>query len=375
MKIAIIKENEPAETRVAVTPCLIKELLDMDLKVFVESKAGILSGFSDKDFEKAGAKIEKSSEKTLKNADIVLKVQAPTEKEINDMKKGSLLVGLIANNDNLIKKYAEQKISSFAMEFIPRITRAQSMDVLSSQSNLAGYKAVIDGVAEFHKVIPMMMTAAGTIRPAKVLVLGAGVAGLQAIATAKRLGAVVSAFDVRPDVKEQVLSLGANFVEVVNTGEDAETKGGYAKEMSKEYQKKQKALIYEHVKESDIIITTALIPRKPAPVLITENMVKDMKSGSIIVDLAVSNGGNCPLSDKNKIVTKHGVKIIGYTNLAGRVGNDASNLYARNLINFIKPMINTKLKKIKINFEDEIIQSCLITHGGKIVHPSFTKGK
>lgn len=378
MKIAVIKESAANEARVAATPDTVQAFAKLGIETWVQEGAGETSSIPDSAYKEAGAKLHKDAKKILGNADIVIKVQAPTPTEISAMKKGAILVGFLADKSSLplTKKYASQKVSAFAMELVPRISRAQSMDALSSQSNLAGYKAVIDGVATFGKVVPLMMTAAGRINPANVLVLGAGVAGLQAIATAKRLGAVVSAFDVRPAVKEQVESLGASFVEVEDDNtEDAETSGGYAKEMSKAYQKKQEKLIHETVKNQDLVICTALIPNKPAPVLIPEKMVKDMRPGSVIVDLAVATGGNCPLSQPGKIVQKHGVQIIGYDNMPARVAADASQLYAKNLLNFISPLINTKLKKVKIDFEDEIQQSALLTHDGKVVHPIANTGK
>jgi len=274
-------------------------------------------------------------------------------------------------NIDRIGRLAAGGISAFSLEFIPRISRAQGMDVLSSQSNLAGYKAVLDGVSEFGKVVPMMMTAAGTITPAKVLVLGAGVAGLQAIATAKRLGAVVFAFDVRPVAKEQVESLGATFIEVPMEEKDAETKGGYAREMSTEYKKLQAELVHNTLKKMDIAITTALIPGKPAPILITEEMVRDMKPGSVIVDLAVNSGGNCPLSRPDKIIVKYGVKIVAYENVPSRVAVDASALYARNIYNFLGLLIDKETKKPAINMNDEIIKNSLITHEGRIMNQAI----
>ncbi len=376
MKLAVLKDKTANETRVAITPDTVKDFTNIGVSVYVEKDAGEMAGFSDDAYKQAGAKIGTEADKFLQGVDVILTVQAPPPARISKMPEGAILVGLLAANDEaLIKKYANGKISAFAMEFIPRITRAQGMDVLSSQSNLAGYKAVIDGVAHFGKVLPMMMTAAGSIKPAKVLVLGAGVAGLQAIATAKRLGAIVSAFDVRTVAKEQVQSLGATFVEVPQEKkEEGETKGGYAKEMSEEYKKKQSDLIHKTLKENDIVICTALIPGKTAPVLITEKMVKDMKQGSVIVDLAVASGGNCEVSEQGKIVNKHGVSIIGYDNMPARVPYDASRLYSKNLFNFVSPMVNKKMAKLKIDFEDEIIQACLLTHDGKIVHPTFKKG-
>jgi NAD(P) transhydrogenase subunit alpha len=377
MKLAVLREKATNETRVAITPEIVKEYINIGVAVEIEKKAGELAGFSDEAYKAAGAKIFTDADKVLGTTDILLRVQQPTATVVAKMPAGSIIVGMLAsaNDSSLINKYAANKVSAFALEFLPRITRAQNMDILSSQSNLAGYKAVIDAVAEFNRVVPMMMTAAGTIRPAKVLVLGAGVAGLQAIATAKRLGAIVSAFDVRTVAKEQVQSLGATFIEVAQEkDEEGETKAGYAKEMSDEYKKKQSELIHATLKENDIVICTALIPGRTAPMLIPEKMVKDMKSGSVIVDLAVASGGNCALSEKDKIVVKHDVKIIGYSNMAGRVSTDASRLYAKNLYNFVSPMINSKLKKLKIDFEDEVLQACLLTHDGKIVHPSLTKG-
>lgn len=376
MKLAVIKEKESGEQRVAITPEIVADYIKLGFDVIVEKESGELAGFSDDAYKQAGAKIGTSAATILATADVVLKVQAPIAANITAMKSGAVLVGLLASHEsNLMKKYADNKISAFAMELLPRITRAQSMDVLSSQSNIAGYKAVVDAFAEFGRVVPMMTTAAGTIRPAKVLVLGAGVAGLQAIATAKRMGAIVSAFDVRSVVKEQVQSLGATFIEVPAEADDGETKGGYAKEMSDDYKKKQATLIHDTIKANDIVICTALIPGRPAPQLITEKMVKDMKPGSVIVDLATASGGNCAMSEQGKIVIKNDVKIIGFDNMPARVPYDASRLYARNLFNFVQLMVNVKLGKIKIDFEDEIIQNCLLTHDGKIVHPNYSKGK
>jgi NAD(P) transhydrogenase subunit alpha len=377
MKLAVVKERAANETRVAATPETVKNLIDLGItSVTIEKNAGIGCGFSDEDYKAAGAKIAPDAEKAMSSADIVLKVQAPTATIVSHMKSGTILIGLLAPSDaSLIKKYTAGKISAFAMEYVPRITRAQNMDVLSSQSNLAGYKAVIEAINEFDRIVPMMMTAAGTIRPAKILILGAGVAGLQAIATAKRMGAIVSAFDVRSAAKEQVQSLGATFVEVeTEKSEEGETKAGYAKEMSEAYKKKQSELIHKTLKDQDIVICTALIPGRPAPMLILEKMVKDMKPGSVIVDLATASGGNCEISEQNKVVEKFGVKLIGYDNMAGRVPVDATKLYAKNLVNFLTPMVNKKLQKVKIDFEDEIIQACMLTHDGRIVHPSLTKG-
>ena len=383
MKIGVPKELRDGETRVAASPDMIRKLVGSGLDVMVETGAGTKAMLPDTIYENAGASIGRDANETYSEADIILKVGAPLVEgeEINElsmMKNGAVLVGLLnpLQNKAAVDAYAQAGITAFAMELLPRISRAQGMDVLSSQSNLAGYKAVIEAAATFGKAFPMMMTAAGTIAPAKVLVLGAGVAGLQAIATAKRLGAVVSAFDVRPATKEQVQSLGAKFIEVAQeSGEVSETKGGYAKEMNEEYKRKQGALIHETLKTHDVIITTALIPGKPAPELIGETMLKDMKPGSVIVDLAAESGGNCPETEAGKIIVKYGVTLIGYTNMPGRAPVDASALYARNLVNFIAPMIDPETKALAIDRNDEIIAGTLITYEGKIVHPMLTNGE
>jgi NAD(P) transhydrogenase subunit alpha len=310
----------------------------------------------------------------LKTADIVLKVRGPSDWEIAQMKRGAILAALLspATEKETIGKLAAAGVSAFAMEFLPRISRAQAMDVLSSQANLAGYKAVIDAAAQFGRAMPMMMTAAGTIAPARVLVMGAGVAGLQAIATARRLGAIVSATDVRPATKEQVESLGATFVAVMDEEfKQAQTAAGYAKEMSKEYQAKQAALIAETIKKQDIVITTALIPGRKAPVLVTEDMLKTMKPGSIIVDLAAEQGGNCPLTRPNEVTEVHGVTLMGHTNLPGRLAVDASSLYARNLFNFVSLFVDKKTGALALNWEDEIIKGAGLTRDGAIVHPAL----
>ena len=316
MDIIVPKERAEDETRVAATPDSVAKFIKLGAQVLVEVGAGERSNILDSAYEGAGAKLAAKPEELYASDGIILKVGMPAEGEINElslMKKGSMLLALLdpIKNKDKMKAFADQGINAFSMEFIPRISRAQSMDVLSSQSNLAGYKAVVDSAAEYSRALPMMMTAAGTVPPAKILILGAGVAGLQAIATAKRLGAIVSAFDVRPDVKEQVESLGGIFVEVESSEtKDAETSGGYAKEMSEDYKKKQAELIHETLKNTDIAICTALIPGKPAPVLIPEEMVKDMQPGSVIVDMAVEAGGNCPISEIGKIVVKHGVTVL-----------------------------------------------------------------
>ena len=380
MQIGIIKERRLDEKRVAATPDTVKKFIAMGLKVNIEKGAGITAAITDHEYEEAGANILDDAERVLENADIVLKVNKPIGPKDKDsskldevklLKSGSILVSLMEpyKDRDLISLIAKQNITCFALELIPRITRAQTMDVLSSQSNLAGYKAVIEASTTYGKAFPMMMTAAGTVPPAKCLVMGAGVAGLQAIATARRLGAVVSASDVRPAAKENVESLGAKFIAVEDEEfKQAETSGGYAEEMGDEYKKKQTELIAATVAKQDIIICTALIPGKPAPVLLTPEMVDTMKPGSVIVDLAVEQGGNCPLSEPNKVVDRSGVQIIGCTNLASRVAIDASALFAKNLLNFVTPLINRSENKIEINMQDEIILGSMITKDGKIVH-------
>jgi NAD(P) transhydrogenase subunit alpha len=380
VKIGIAKERRPSEKRVAASPETVKKLAAMGIELLVEKEAGNASFFLDRFYEETGARIVPDAETLFREADVILKVQRPFVEpllEVDEMsllRPGQTLIAMLEAlvNRDQVKVYAEKKVTAIAIELLPRITRAQSMDVLSSQSNLAGYKAVIDASYHFGRLFPMMMTAAGTIAPARVLVLGAGVAGLQAIATAKRLGAMVSAFDVRPVAKEQVESLGAKFVEVApEESAPAETAGGYAREMSEEYKKRQAELIHETAKKSDIIITTALIPGKPAPVLVTEEMVRDMKPGSVIFDLAAPAGGNCPLCVMDQVVVVHGVTILSYENLPSRVPMDASALYARNVFNFLVPMIDKETKALRIDTEDEIVRGTLLTYEGRIVHPAF----
>jgi H+-translocating NAD(P) transhydrogenase subunit alpha len=374
MKIGVLKERSANETRVAISPVTAKSYVDMGFKVFIEIGAGVSSGFSNEDFEKAGAIISKVPLEIVGDADLVLKVQPSygknSEKEL--MKDGAIIIGLLSpfENKDLFKDYNDKKINSFAMEFVPRITRAQAMDVLSSQSNLAGYRAVIEASYEYNRIFPMLITAAGTISPTRVLVLGAGVAGLQAIATAKRLGSIVSAFDVRSAAKEQVESVGGNFVEVPKT-QDFETTGGYAKEADEEYKRKQSELIHQEIKKANIVICTALIPGRKAPILVTKQMVEDMKIGSVIVDLAAVNGGNCEVTESDKVIEHNNVKVIGYTNYASRVAANASELYAKNLFNFVKLLIDKDKKNLHINFEDEIIKAALITHNGNTVNQSL----
>ncbi len=367
MKISILREVIAGEKRVSATPDAVKKYVALGASVSVESGAGLGSSISDADYAAAGASIGAD----VSDADIILSVRAPSPALISSAKQGAIVIGMLdafADRSQL-DKYNAKQITAFSLELLPRISRAQSMDVLSSQSNLAGYRAVIDAVATFGKAVPMMMTAAGTVAPAKVLVLGAGVAGLQAIATAKRLGAVVSAFDVRPVAKEQVESLGAKFIEVAAT-ETGEASGGYAKEMSDDYKRKQSELIAETIKKQDIVISTALIPNRPAPVLITEDMVKTMKQGSVIVDLAAASGGNCPITELDTVVEKHGVTLIGYSNLPSRVAVDASQLYARNLYNFVSTLLVAK-DGLAVKWDDELVTGTLLTKGGETVHPQL----
>jgi NAD(P) transhydrogenase subunit alpha len=374
MIVAIPKERRAKETRVAATPETVKKLKGLGLEVAVETGAGGDAHFSDADYLAAGATIAPDAATALKTADIVLKVRGPSDEEIALLKRGAILVALLApaTEKDTIGKLGEAGIDAFAMEFLPRISRAQAMDVLSSQANLAGYKAVVDAAAQFGRAMPMMMTAAGTIAPARVLVMGAGVAGLQAIATARRLGAIVSATDVRPATKEQVESLGATFVAVMDDEfKQAQTAAGYAKEMSKEYQAKQAALIAETIKKQDIVITTALIPGRKAPVLVTEDMVKTMKPGSVVVDLAAEQGGNCPLTKPDEVVEVHGVTLMGYCNLPGRLAVDSSSLYSRNLFNFVSLFVDKKTGAVTLNWDDEIIKGAGLTRGGAVVHPAL----
>jgi NAD(P) transhydrogenase subunit alpha len=374
MKVAVLKEVRADERRVAASPETVKKMRALGLDVVVESGAGTAAAISDQAFQDAGAVLASDRATALSGADVVLAVQRPELADLPLFKEGATLIGLLAPHADKeqLKAIAARKVSAFSLELLPRITRAQSMDVLSSQSNLAGYRAVIDAAYEFGRAFPMMMTAAGTVPPARVCVIGAGVAGLQAIATAKRLGAIVSAFDVRAAVKEQVQSLGATFIEVDEAAaKSAETAGGYAKEMSEEYKQKQAAKLAETLKKQDIVICTALIPGRPAPVIVTEEMVRDMKPGSVIVDLAVEQGGNCPLSEKGKVVIKHGVKLVGHLNVPSRIAVDASALYARNVLTFLTPLVDKETKALKIDRKDEIIAATLLTEGGTVVHPSF----
>lgn len=378
MRIAVLKERRPGETRVAATPDTVKKFVGLGVDVMIETGAGEGAYIADDAFKAAGAMIAPDAASAAGNADLVLKVQRPLKAgegavdEIGLMKRGALLVGNLAPfaDRAAVEAYARAGITAFAMEFMPRISRAQSLDTLSSQSNLAGYKAVVDAGSLLPRAFPLMMTAAGTVPPARVLVVGAGVAGLQAIATAKRLGAVVSAFDVRPAVKEQVESLGGKFIEVpADEGESAETAGGYAREMSEDYKRRQAELIAATVKAQDVVITTALIPGKPAPRLITAEMVRAMKPGAVIVDLAAEAGGNCELTRPGETVVESGITIVGRLNLPASLPVDASALFARNLLNFVTLMIDRDSKSLKINWDDEVFKETVLTRDGAVVHP------
>ena len=369
MNVVIPKETLDNESRVAATPGSIKELVKAGLSVMVETQAGIKSYISDTDYKDAGASIIESKEELLSKADIVLKVLPPTLDQIVLLQPKSIVVSFCQTTRDIdtVKALKEQSVTGFSMHLIPRTTLAQKMDALSSQANIAGYKAVLIAASKLGVYMPLLMTAAGTIRPAKVLVLGAGVAGLQAIATAKRLGAQVEAFDVRPIVKEQVESLGAKFIEVDSNNDDEGVgDGGYAKETSEDYKNRQQKLIHDHISKSDIVVTTALIPGKPAPNLIPESMVNSMKPGSIIMDLASENGGNCELTKKDEIITHNGVTIDGSSNIPGSMPVHASELYAKNITAFLTYMIENG--ELKLNLDDEIISGSMYTHLGEITH-------
>ncbi|WP_108683798.1 Re/Si-specific NAD(P)(+) transhydrogenase subunit alpha [Methyloceanibacter sp. wino2] len=366
------------EPRIGLTPETVKKLVKAGAKVTVRSGAGLRSHFSDEDYKEAGASIAKSDEDAVSGADVVFTVRRPSVDLAKAMKKGASLIGMLDpfSDKAGLEALAKTGVSLFAMEFMPRITRAQSMDVLSSQSNLAGYKAVVNAAAAFERALPMMMTAAGTVPAARVFVMGVGVAGLQAIATARRLGAIVTATDVRPAVKEQVASLGAKFIAVEDEEfKQAETSGGYAKEMSDEYKKKQAELVAEHVKNQDIVITTALIPGRPAPKLISTAMIESMKPGSIIVDLAAERGGNAELTKPGETAEHKGVRIFGQLNLPGQVPVNASSLYARNLQAFIEPFIDKETKELAIDWEDELAIGTAIARDGAIVNERVAGGK
>jgi NAD(P) transhydrogenase subunit alpha len=371
MKVAVITETDADEPRVAATPETVKKMVALGATVAVQAGAGVKSGILDADYTAAGASVAADP---VNDADIVLQVRRPEGPELSRLKKGAIVIGMMDpfGQESAVAAMAEAGIIAFALELLPRITRAQVMDVLSSQANLAGYRAVIDASAAFGRALPMMMTAAGTVPAARIFVMGAGVAGLQAIATARRLGAIVTATDVRPAAKEQVESLGAKFIAVEDEEfKAAETAGGYAKEMSKEYQAKQAALVAEHIKKQDIVITTALIPGRPAPRLVSRDMVASMRPGSIVVDLAVERGGNVEGVNPDAVTEVNGVKIVGYRNVPGRLAATASSLYAKNVFAFLELLIDKKSKALAVNWDDEIIKATALTRDGAVVHPSF----
>jgi NAD(P) transhydrogenase subunit alpha len=370
--VSVPKETAGGETRVALTPDVVKRLVGAGVTVRIQTGAGEEASFLDDAYTKVGGEIASSAEAVWRDGDILVKVQPPTKEEVGLLKKGAVVIGLLQpfTNRELVSTLSNAGVTSFGLEALPRITRAQSMDVLSSMSTVAGYKAVLLAAAASGKLFPMLTTAAGTIVPARVLILGAGVAGLQAIATARRLGAVVKAFDVRPEVKEQVESLGADFIAVEEDLEGA-GEGGYAKELSAEQHKKELDLIAKNLHDVDIVITTALIPGKPAPELITEQMVKDMKPGTVVVDLAAETGGNCAGTKAGEEVVLNGVKILGLLNLPASMPMDASRMYARNMQTFLTQIV--KDGELNLDFEDEIIGGTCITHDGKIVHEAVSK--
>ena len=370
--VFVAKEIVADEARVAASAESVKKMKNLGFEIVVEAGAGALSRAPDSEYEAAGARI--GSIKDAAQADVILKVRRPTAKEIARYKSGAVVMAIMDpyGNEGALAEMARAGLTSFAMELMPRITRAQSMDVLSSQANLAGYQAVIEAAVVYDRALPMMMTAAGTVPAAKVFVMGAGVAGLQAIATARRLGAQVSATDVRPAAKEQVASLGAKFIAVEDDEfKAAETAGGYAKEMSKDYQAKQAALVAEHIAKQDIVITTALIPGRPAPRLVSRAMLKAMRPGAVAVDLAVERGGNIEGAVSGEVAGVEGVKVIGYPNMPARVAASASALYAKNLVTFLETMVDKETKSLGLNRGDELIKATMLTDGGEIVHPNF----
>jgi len=371
MKVAVAAEIDAGEPRVAATPETVKKMVGLGAEVAVEAGAGVKSGILDADFAAAGAVVTKNA---ASNADVVLKVRRPLPSELSQFKRGAIVIAIMDpyGHEDALRAIAEAGVTAFAMELLPRITRAQVMDVLSSQANLAGYRAVIDAAAEYGRALPMMMTAAGTVPATKAFVMGAGVAGLQAIATARRLGAIVTATDVRPAAKEQVESLGAKFIAVEDEEfKAAETAGGYAKEMSKEYQAKQAALVADHIKKQDIVITTALIPGRPAPRLVSKEMVASMRPGSVVVDLAVERGGNVEGVKADAVTESGGVKIVGFSNVPGRLAATASSLYAKNLLAFLDVLIDKKTKALAVNWDDDIVKATALTRDGAVVHPNF----
>jgi NAD(P) transhydrogenase subunit alpha len=376
MKIAVPRETAPGETRAALTPQLVSQVATDGVEVLVQAGVGEASQFSDEAYREAGATVVPDAASLYSQADLVLRVGRPTDEEIGMLREGTILIGTLGtlSHPKLAERLARQGVTAISMDAIPRITRAQSMDSLSSQSTVGGYKAVLMAAERLPKFMPLLTTAAGTVRPARVLVFGAGVAGLMAIGTAKRLGAVVEATDVRPVVKEQVQSLGGTFLEVEMTDEEkaqAETAGGYATEMSDDYKRRQAELIASRVGEADIVITTALIPGRPAPKLITEAMIKTMRPGSVIVDMAAEAGGNTELTEAGQEVVKHGVRIIGHTNLPATMPGSATQMYAKNIQTLVKHLV--KDGKVELNFDDEITRGATITHGGKVVHEATAK--
>jgi H+-translocating NAD(P) transhydrogenase subunit alpha len=372
MLIAAPTETDPGETRVAATPETIKKFIGLGAEVAIEHGAGAKAGFPDADYASTGARLVSAAEAL--GADVVLKVRRPNAGEIERLKPGALVIATMDpyGHRDAVEAMARAGAAAFAMELLPRITRAQVMDVLSSQANLAGYRAVIDGAAEYGRALPMMMTPAGTVPATRLFVMGVGVAGLQAIATGRRLGAVVTATDVRPATKEQVESLGAKFIAVEDDEfKQAETAGGYAKEMSEAYKVKQAELVAAHIAKQDIVVTTALIPGRPAPRLVTADMVRSMRPGSVIVDLAVERGGNCELSRLNELaLSDNGVKMVGYSNVT-RIPASASALYARNLYAFVETLIDKETKSLAVNWDDELVKATCLTRGGAIVHTNF----
>ena len=377
MRIAVPVENDPSEHRVAATPETVKRFKALNAEVVVQSGAGQRSGVLDSAYEAVGAHIAHGAEETIRDADVVLRVRRPSADDLNGLKPGAAVVAIMDpyGNEDAVRSIAEKGACAFAMEFMPRITRAQVMDVLSSQANIAGYRSVIEAAAEYGRAMPMMMTAAGTVPAAKIFIMGVGVAGLQAIAMARRLGGVVTATDVRPATKEQVESLGAKFVAVQNEEfKQAETAAGYAKEMSDDYKRQQNELTAEHIAKQDIVITTALIPGRPAPKLVSTRMVESMKPGSVIVDLAAERGGNCELTKPGEVyVTDNGVKIVGTMNLATKVPATASALYAKNLFSFVETFFDKESKAFAIPWDDDLVKATLLTRDGKLVHPRFAE--
>jgi NAD(P) transhydrogenase subunit alpha len=381
MKIGVPKEQRPDESRVAASPDTVKRLTGRGIEVLVEAGAGAGARYADQSFADAGAKLVADAAALYRDGEVILKVQRPLaagEGALDEMamlRSGQVLIGMLNpyQHPEQVAAYAEAGVIAFALELLPRTTRAQAMDVLSSQANLAGYRAVIDGLAEFDRVMPMLMTAAGTVPPAKVFIIGAGVAGLQAIATARRLGAVVSATDIRPAAKEEIESLGAKFVGVVKA--EAATAGGYARELSDEDRKQQAEMVAQHLKSQDLVITTAQIPGRPAPRLVTRAMIESMRPGAVVVDLAVESGGNVEGSEVGRVVELGGIKIVGHANMPARLAPATSGLYARNLLNFLELLIAKETNQLTINEDDELIRGTLITKDGKIVHPALLQNQ